>query len=100
MQFMRKLPTSGGEIGFMSDLMTLATTDVPVSRSVSLGGRRIGVRLESSIWNGLIDIGERKGLSIDELCADIDGRRRGIPLATAIRVYVLDYFRADGRAAV
>ncbi|MGQ9368493.1 ribbon-helix-helix domain-containing protein [Azospirillum sp. A39] len=90
---MRKVTPVGGEIGFLSDLMTQATSDVPVSRTVLLGGQRVSVRLEASIWDGLIDIGERQAKAVEELCAEIEARRAGIPLSTAIRVFVLQYFR-------
>lgn len=93
MQYMRKIDPAGGEVGLLSDLFSQATADVPVSRVVTVGGTRISVRMESSLWNSLIEIGEREGKSIDELCDDIEGRRNGIPLSTAIRVFVLHYFR-------
>ncbi|WP_035690581.1 ribbon-helix-helix domain-containing protein [Azospirillum halopraeferens] len=93
MQFLSKSPIAGGEIGLLSDLMSRATADVAVARTVRIGAEHVGVRLESAIWAGLIDIGEREGRSIDDLCVEISDAWSGLPLSTGIRVFVLNYFR-------
>ena len=93
MQYERKTTMLREELGVGPDLMTLLPVPALVARTVFVGGRRISVRLESEVWSGLIEIGEREAKSLDELCEEIDARRNGIPLATAVRVFVLHYFR-------
>ncbi len=94
MKMDRRIPRALDE---MADLSSLSAQPVVVSRSVSLGGRRASLRLEATIWDGLKDIAQREGKSVEALCADIDASRtQGIPFATSVRVYVLNYFRNAG----
>ncbi|MBP2294531.1 ribbon-helix-helix domain-containing protein [Azospirillum rugosum] len=91
MKMDRRIPRSLDE---MADLSSLAAPPTVVSRSVTVGGRRTSLRLESTVWDGLKDIAQRESRSIEALCTDIDrGRSAGIPFATSVRVYVLNYFR-------
>lgn len=74
-----------------------------VSRTLSVDGRIIHVRLEPSYWEGLDEICHREDLSVDELCADVQDRmeqqsRRvggqgSVSLANALRVFVVGYYR-------
>ncbi|WP_449234028.1 ribbon-helix-helix domain-containing protein [Azospirillum doebereinerae] len=65
-----------------------------VSRTVSLPDRRAKLRLESAVWSGLDEIARKQLRPVQELCKDVDAHRPpGMPLTSAIRTYVLDYFR-------
>lgn len=66
----------------------------PVKRSLTLKGHRTSVSLEDDFWNGFRDIAEAKSMPINALAAEIDAER-GLEtgLATAIRLYVLRYYR-------
>lgn len=71
----------------------------PVKRSLTLRGHRTSVSLEDEFWQAFCEIAKVKGLAINKLAADID-EERGIEsgLASAIRLYVLAYYRArDGQ---
>ena len=67
----------------------------PVKRSLTLKGHRTSVSLEDDFWRAFQDIAEEKNMPINALAAEIDARRDlETGLATAIRLYVLAYFRA------
>ncbi|AJE47210.1 ribbon-helix-helix domain-containing protein [Celeribacter indicus] len=64
----------------------------PVKRSLTLHGHRTSVSLEEPFWRAFRAIAKERDLPINVLAAEIDetrGTESG--LASAIRVYVLDY---------
>lgn len=67
----------------------------PVKRSLTLGGHRTSVTLEDEFWAAFRDIAEARDMGINALAAEIDAAR-GIEtgLATAIRIYILGYYRS------
>ena len=46
------------------------------------------------MWEGLDEICRRETLSLSELCTMIERRRAGTSRTSAVRVFVLSYFRA------
>ena len=66
----------------------------PVKRSLTLKGHRTSVSLEEPFWVAFRQIADEQGKPINQLAADIDADR-GIEmgLASAIRVYVLAWYR-------
>ena len=66
----------------------------PVKRSLTLRGHRTSVSLEEPFWRAFREIAEAQGKPINQLAAEIDAER-GVEmgLASAIRVFVLDWFR-------
>jgi predicted DNA-binding ribbon-helix-helix protein len=65
-----------------------------VKRSIVIAGHKTSVSVEDAFWTALKDIASGRGTTIAELIATIDaGRQRG-NLSSAIRVFVLDQFRA------
>lgn len=69
-------------------------TDRPRKHSLTLKGHRTSVSLESEFWHAFREIATAKGLPINALAAQIDAAR-GVEtgLASAIRLYVLRYYR-------
>ena len=67
----------------------------PKKRSLTLGGHRTSVTLEDEFWRAFRDVARDKGMGINALASEIDVER-GVEtgLATAIRLYVLAYYRA------
>ena len=67
----------------------------PVKRSLTLRGHRTSVSLEAPFWDAFRDIAEERGQAINALAAEIDAAR-GLEtgLATAIRLFVLDWYRS------
>ena len=74
--------------------------DRPRKRSLTLKGHRTSVSLEDDFWEAFRDIAARKHRAINDLAAEID-RNRGVEvgLASAIRVYVLRFFRSTSAGA-
>ncbi|GAA4259009.1 hypothetical protein GCM10022293_60100 [Azospirillum formosense] len=55
------------------------------------------MRLEAAFWDGLEEIAQREGLTVGELCNRLGERVEAVDasnLSSAVRVYVLEYFRA------
>lgn len=66
----------------------------PIKRSLTLRGHRTSVSLEDDFWRAFRDIANEKDVPINALAAQIDADRDlEAGLATAIRLYVLAYFR-------
>ncbi len=66
----------------------------PAKRSLTLRGHRTSVSLEDDFWRAFRDIAEEKSLAINELASQIDAERdMETGLATAIRLYVLRYYK-------
>ncbi|WP_420567770.1 ribbon-helix-helix domain-containing protein [Thalassovita sp.] len=69
-------------------------SDRPVKRSLTLRGHRTSVSLEDDFWQGFRDIAEEQGKPINVLAAELDAERDlETGLATAIRLFVLRYYR-------
>lgn len=66
----------------------------PVKRSLTLKGHRTSVSLEEPFWRAFREIADAEGKPINQLAAEIDAAR-GVEmgLASAIRVFVLAWFR-------
>lgn len=62
-------------------------------RTVTVSGRRTSISIETVVWDGLEDISNREELTLAEILTLIDQRRLGSSLASAVRVFVLFYFR-------
>lgn len=60
--------------------------------SVVLAGHKTSVSLEPEFWEGLRAIARARGRTLNEMVSEIDRRRTG-NLSSAIRLYVLDYYR-------
>ncbi|MDR3516137.1 MAG: ribbon-helix-helix domain-containing protein [Azospirillaceae bacterium] len=64
-------------------------------RNIRVDEHRTSVRLEPPMWQALEEIGAAEKLSIHEICTRIDHRRLpGTSLSSAIRIFVMAYFRA------
>ena len=72
----------------------------PIKRSLTLRGHHTSVSLEDDFWRAFRDIADEKNTPINALAAQIDADRDlETGLATAIRLYVLAYFRARASVA-
>jgi predicted DNA-binding ribbon-helix-helix protein len=65
-----------------------------VKRSIVVAGHKTSVSLEEAFWNGMKEISTVRGMTLSELVAEIDSGRRHGNLSSAIRLFVLDYFRS------
>jgi predicted DNA-binding ribbon-helix-helix protein len=66
-----------------------------VKRSVVIAGRRTSVSLEDEFWNCLREISNRRSETLTHLIASIDKdrRRHRGNLSSAIRLFVLSFYR-------
>ena len=65
-----------------------------VIRNIVVGGHRTSVRLEPVMWDALHDIARRLRVTTHDLVTDIDRERTASSLTAAIRVYIVDFYRA------
>src|SRR2546423_15573727 len=66
-----------------------------VKRSIVITGHKTSVSLEDAFWSGLKDIAVARNVTLSELVASIDAERRQGNLSSAIRLFVLDHYRAQ-----
>ena len=69
-----------------------------VIHNVVLAGRRTSVRLEPVMWEALQEIVRQQETNINQLVTEIDRRRNSSSLTAAIRVYIVDFYRAAAAA--
>jgi len=65
-----------------------------VKRSIVISGRKTSVSLEEPFWSGMKEISQELSVTLSELVGAIDTDRRQDNLSSAIRLFVLDYFKA------
>jgi len=70
-----------------------------VKRSIVVAGHKTSVSLEEAFWNGMKEISGLRNITLSELVGEIDGNRQQGNLSSAIRLFVLDYFRTRAQAA-
>jgi predicted DNA-binding ribbon-helix-helix protein len=73
-------------------------------RSIVVRGHKTSVSLEDAFWNSLKQIGGERRMTVSDLVAAIDSRRQHSNLSSAIRLFVLDFYRKreagdDGKTA-
>jgi predicted DNA-binding ribbon-helix-helix protein len=64
-----------------------------VKRSVVLGGHKTSVSLEDAFWNSLKGIAASGKMTVSELLTAIDSGRHHGNLSSAIRLFVLNFYR-------
>lgn len=65
----------------------------PMSRSITINGRRTSIRMERSLWLALADIALRENSRVRDLVALVDSVRGDHGLTAALRVFVVNYLR-------
>jgi len=70
-----------------------------VKRSIVIAGHKTSVSLEDAFWAGLKEIAAGKDMTLSDMVASIDSGRGDGNLSSAIRLYVLDYYRAAAHGA-
>jgi predicted DNA-binding ribbon-helix-helix protein len=65
-----------------------------VKRSIVIGGHKTSVSLEDAFWTSLKYIANERDMTLSELVGTIDTERSQGNLSSAIRLFVLDYYRA------
>jgi predicted DNA-binding ribbon-helix-helix protein len=66
-----------------------------VKRSVVVAGHKTSVSLEDAFWKGLKEIAGKRQKNLSDLVAVIDSQRQHGNLSSAIRLFVLDFYRTQ-----
>lgn len=72
--------------------MNLSRTTL-ISKNITVLGKRTSVRLEPAMWEALQEIAEKENSSLNDICAYVHHNRLESSLTSALRVYILTYFR-------
>ena len=64
-----------------------------VKRSIVIAGHRTSVSLEDAFWKGPKESAGVRRMTLSKLVASIDSERRHGNLSSAIRLFVLDFYR-------
>src|SRR6266700_75733 len=64
-----------------------------VKRSVVVADHKTSVSVEDAFWSGLKEIARGRNIALSELVEAIDSERRHGNLSSAIRLFVLDFYR-------
>jgi predicted DNA-binding ribbon-helix-helix protein len=66
-----------------------------IKRSIIVAGHKTSVSLEDAFWKGLKEIAVGRDMTLSDLVAAIDSERRHGNLSSAIRLFVLDFYRSQ-----
>ena len=66
-----------------------------VKRSIVIAGHKTSVSLEDAFWKALKEIAISRDMTLSDLVASIDTDRRHGNLSSAIRLFILDHYRAQ-----
>jgi predicted DNA-binding ribbon-helix-helix protein len=62
-------------------------------RSIIIAGRKTSITLEDAFWTALKEIARGRNMPPSQLVAAIDSERQHLNLSSAVRVFVLDFYR-------
>ena len=71
-----------------------------ITRSIVIGGHKVNFTLEEPIWVGLKEIARCDHQTLSKLVGKIDIERCRGNLSSALRTFVLDYFRTHEESRV
>ena len=66
-----------------------------VKRSIVIRGHKTSVSLEDEFWNGLKVIAGKRLSTLSDLVSVMDRQRQHRNLSSAIRLFVLDFYRSQ-----
>jgi predicted DNA-binding ribbon-helix-helix protein len=78
----------------MSRSKPLPHSKTPSPRTVFLAEGKTSVRLAPVMWGALEDIARHKGITRQDLLSEIYRERQGSGFTEAIRVYIVEFYRA------
>ena len=79
--------------------MKIRRKSLIVKRSIRTAGLRTGVSVEDAFWNGLKEIAADSNMTLSDLVNTINSKRKHNNLSSAIRLFVLDFYRRQVAAA-
>jgi predicted DNA-binding ribbon-helix-helix protein len=69
-------------------------------RNIVVAGKRTSVRLEPEMWEALREIVALQGFSVNQLVTELHRRHSASSLTSAIRVYIVEFYRSAARDAL
>jgi predicted DNA-binding ribbon-helix-helix protein len=66
-----------------------------IKRSIVVGRHKTSVSLEDAFWSGLKEIAARRVTTLSELVSEVDEQRQHTNLSSALRLFVLDFYRSQ-----
>ena len=64
-----------------------------VKRSIVVSGHKTSVSLEDAFWTGIKEIATGRNITLSDLITTVDSERQRGNLSSAIRLFVLDFYR-------
>jgi predicted DNA-binding ribbon-helix-helix protein len=64
-----------------------------IKRSIVLAGHKTSLSLEDEFWNAFREIARGRDMSVSDLVGEIDSDRQHANLSSAVRLFVLDFYR-------
>jgi len=64
-----------------------------VKRSIVVSGHKTSVSLEDAFWSGIKEIASGRNITLSNLVTTVDSDRQQGNLSSAIRLFVLDFYR-------
>jgi len=74
----------------------VAMKSTVVKRSIVLAGHKTSVSLEDPFWEGLKEIAKDQRKTLSDLVGSIDTNREHGNLSSALRLFVLNHYQAQG----
>ena len=68
------------------------------SGNIVVNGHRTSIRLEPEMWTALSEIAGAEGVRVNELVSRIASRARAGSLTSAVRVFIMGYYRSKAHA--
>jgi predicted DNA-binding ribbon-helix-helix protein len=68
-----------------------------LKRSIVIASHKTSVSIEDEFWDSLTEIARERGMTLMELVAAIDRDREHANLSSAIRLFVLGFYRDQRR---
>lgn len=90
----------GPDMGASEELPSLRHTARPQKRSFSIRGHRTSISMEAPFWDALQHVAAMENTTLAGLVARIDAARGEAGLSSAVRVWVLDYFRRRSQTGI
>ena len=72
-----------------------SVTKRSTKRSIIIAGQKTSVSLEDEFWNSLKEIASERSMTHVKLVAAVDDDRQHANLSSAIRLFVLSFYRAQ-----
>ena len=66
-----------------------------VKRSIVLAGHKTSVSLEDAFWSALKEIAGKRLMTLSTLVESIDAQRQQGNLSSALRLFVLEFYRSQ-----